>query len=128
MEQFDSQLMMADQGASEATVSAAVSPRYLGPPRYWATLLDQRGERGPDAGWRVLIRFQREDLCLGLSREPSGRVLNPGQAALGDDDLVSALFGDQTAWCMAEPGGGAGDESHRISHGRLHGERVKVRL
>ena len=62
------------------------------------TSLDQRGERGLNAGRRVQIQLQRrEDLSFGLSRELSGRFLDPSQAAPGDDDLAPALFGKRRA-------------------------------
>src|SRR5271166_6519883 len=87
------------------------------------TSLDQLGEGGLDAGRRVQIQLQRrENLCFGLSRELSGRFLNPGQAAPGDDDLAVTLDGEQAGCRMTEPGGGAGDESDRMFHGRLRSE------
>ena len=87
------------------------------------TPLDQLGEGGLNAGRRVQIQLQRrEDLFLGLSRELSGRFLDPGQAAPGDDDLAVALGGEQAGCRITEPGGGAGDERDRMFHGRLRGE------
>ncbi len=44
------------------------------------TSFDRLGERGLDAGRLVQIQ-QREYHCFVLSRELSGRFLNPGQAA-----------------------------------------------
>ena len=73
-----------------------------------------------NTGWLVQIQRQRrEDLSFGLSRELSGRLLGPAQAATGDDDLVPALSGEQAGCRLAEPGSGAGDESDRMFHGRL---------
>src|SRR5277367_5924868 len=82
------------------------------------TSLDELGERGLNAGRRVQIQLQRrENMCLGLSRELSGRFLDPGQAATGDDDLAAVLSGEHAGCRITEPGGGAGDESDRMSHG-----------
>jgi hypothetical protein len=47
----------------------------------------------------------------------SGRFLNPGPAAPGDDDFASALFGKNAGCRLAEPGSGAGDEGDRKFHG-----------
>ena len=86
------------------------------------TSLDQLGEGSLYAGRCVQIQLQRrEDLGLGLSRELSGRFLDPGQAAAGDDDLAAALGGEHAGRCITEPGGGAGDESDRMSHGWFRG-------
>ena len=71
----------------------------------------------------VQIQLQRrENLFLCLSRELSGRFLNPGQFAPGDDDLAPALGGKSFGCRITEPGGGAGDESDRMFHGRLRGK------
>ena len=92
------------------------------------TSLDQLGEGGLNAGRRVQIQLQRrEDLFLGLSRELSGRLLDLGQAAPGDDDLAVALVGEHAGCRITEPGGGAGDERDRMFHGRLRGEGRVVR-
>jgi hypothetical protein len=86
------------------------------------TALDQLGEGGLNAGRRVQIQRQRrENLSLGLSRELSGRLPDPGQAAPGDDDLAVALGGEQAGRRITEPRRGAGDERDRISDGRLRG-------
>src|SRR5271155_235845 len=85
--------------------------------------LDQLGGGGLNAGRRVQIQLQwREDPFLGLSRELSGRLLDPGQTAPGDDDLAVALGGEHAGCRITEPGRGAGDERDRMFHGRL---RVK---
>jgi hypothetical protein len=85
--------------------------------------LDELGNGRLNAGRRVQIQRQRrEDHCFVLSRELSGRLLGPGQAAPGDDDLVPALSGEQAGGRKAEPGSGAGDESDRMYHGHLPGE------
>src|SRR5258708_2084662 len=88
--------------------------------------LDELGEGGLNAGRLVQIQRQRrEDHCFVLSRELSGRLLGPGQAAPGDDDLVPALSGEQAGCRMAEPGSSAGDESDRMFHRRLRGEGLR---
>ena len=47
---------------------------------------------------------RREDLYFGLSRELSGRFLDPSEAAPGDDDSVPALPWARSAGCrMTEP-------------------------
>src|SRR5260370_19088200 len=75
-----------------------------------------------NAGRRFQIQLQRrENLCLSLSRELSGRFLDPGQAAAGDDDLAAALGGEHAGCRITEPGGGAGDESDRMFHGWFRG-------
>ena len=101
-EQPDSQLMMADQrGLSSLDARRSehalltwdhpcIEQQEIDRP----TSLDELGEGGLDAGRRVQIQLQRrENLCLGLSRELSGRFLDPSQAAPGDDDLAAALSG-----------------------------------
>ena len=67
--------------------------------------LGELGEGALNAGRLVQIQLQRreDNLCFGLSRELSGRLLGPGQAAPGDDDLVPALSGEQAGCRMAEP-------------------------
>src|SRR5260370_42585440 len=77
--------------------------------------LDELGERGLNTGWRVQLQLQRREYhCFVLSRELSGRLLGPGQAAPGDDDLVPALFGEQAGRRIAKPGRGARDERGRM--------------
>src|SRR5260370_41658816 len=77
--------------------------------------LDELGERGLNTGWRVQLQVERREYhCFVLSRELSGRLLGPGQAAPGDDDLVPALFGEQAGCRIAEPGSGTGDERDRM--------------
>src|SRR5258708_28748118 len=76
---------------------------------------DGVGERGLNTGWRVQLQLQRREYhCFVLSRELSGRLLGPGQAAPGDDDLVPALFGEQAGCRIAKPGSGARDERDRM--------------
>ncbi len=130
-EQPDNQLMMADQRGLRS-LDARRSHHAL---FTWdhpcieqqeidrLTPLDELGEGGLDAGRRVQLQLQRrENLCLGLSRELSGRLLGPGQAAPGDDDLAVALGGEHAGCRITEPGGGAGDERDGMFHGRLRGE------
>ncbi len=75
------------------------------------TSLDELGQGGLNAGRLVQFQLQRREyLCPGLSRELSGRCLNPGQAAPGDDDLAVAVGGEQAGRLITDPGGGAGDE------------------
>src|SRR5690242_19582391 len=84
-----------------------------------STSLDELGEDGLNAGQCVQLQLQlqrREDLCLGLSCELSGRLLSPGQTAPGDDDLAPALSGKNAGCRITDPGGGAGDECDRMFH------------
>src|SRR5579863_10727553 len=70
------------------------------------TLLDQRGDGGVNVDRVVQIKLQRrEDLPLCLRRELTGRFLDLGQAAPGDDDLAAALGGEQAGCRITEPGG-----------------------
>src|SRR5271170_6716985 len=87
------------------------------------TSLDELGEGGLNAGRLVQIQLQRrEDLSFGLSRELSGRFLDPIEAAPGDDELAPALSGKNAGCRITEPGGGVGDECDRMFHRRLRGE------
>jgi len=80
--------------------------------------LDQLGESRLHAGRLVQIQLhRREDVLLGLSRELSSRLPDPGQAAPGDEDLLIALGGEQAGCRITEPGRGAGDERERSFHG-----------
>src|SRR5579872_2434349 len=79
--------------------------------------LDELGHSRLNAGRLVQIQRQRrENRSFVLSRELSGRLLGPGQAAPGDDDLAVALSGEQAGCRMAEPGSSASDESDLMFH------------
>ena len=130
-EQPDSQLMMADQrglrsldpqGGEHARLKGdhpCIEQQEIDRP----TSLDEFGEAGRNAGRLVQIQFQRrEDLSFGLTRELSGRFLDPRQAAPGDDDLAPTFSGKSASRRITEPGGGAGDERERMFHGQLRDE------
>ena len=56
-------------------------------------------------------------LVLVSAASLSGRFLDPGQVAAGDDNLAVAIGGEHAGCRITEPGGGAGDERERMFHG-----------
>jgi hypothetical protein len=88
--------------------------------------LDELGNGRLNTRRLVQIERQRRENAFVFSRELSGRLLGPGQAAPGDDDLALALFGKKAGGRLTEPGSGAGDESNRVFHGQLRKGKGRV--
>ena len=116
------------KGYDGVTIDDLVAGMGVGRPSLYAVFGDKRAiflrvlkayaERKGASAAKALLSPQGILFRLLMS----GRFLNPGHAAPGDDDLTPALSGKSAGCRITEPGGGAGDECDRMFHGRLRGE------